>query len=113
MERGGAVHLPTYKIMTLTGLDLCPKSSRWTCRCPQHIQPRKGRGTEVDFILLTSYGTSKLQPDELPLITTFTRDMVVLTSFQPPEDGVRHKQDNTRALVCTRDMGNGSLFITE
>ncbi|ELT98946.1 hypothetical protein CAPTEDRAFT_184496 [Capitella teleta] len=39
--------------------------------------------------------------------------MVVLTSFQPPEDGVRHKQDNTRALVCTRDMGNGSLFITE
>ncbi|ELT88337.1 hypothetical protein CAPTEDRAFT_185281 [Capitella teleta] len=41
MERGGVLHLSTLKIMTLTGLDLCPESSRWTCRCPQHIQPRK------------------------------------------------------------------------
>ncbi|ELU01218.1 hypothetical protein CAPTEDRAFT_205796 [Capitella teleta] len=38
----------TLKIMTLTGLDLCPESSRWTCRCPQHIQPRKEKDLEED-----------------------------------------------------------------
>ncbi|ELT91981.1 hypothetical protein CAPTEDRAFT_216516 [Capitella teleta] len=30
------------------GLDLCPESSRWTCRCPQHIQPRKKKDLEED-----------------------------------------------------------------
>ncbi|ELT97939.1 hypothetical protein CAPTEDRAFT_217401 [Capitella teleta] len=30
------------------GLDLCPESSRWTCRCPQHIQPRKEKDLEED-----------------------------------------------------------------
>ncbi|ELU14283.1 hypothetical protein CAPTEDRAFT_200933 [Capitella teleta] len=48
MERGGVLHLSTLKIMTLTGLDLCPESSRWTCRCPQHIQPRKEKDLEED-----------------------------------------------------------------
>ncbi|ELT98530.1 hypothetical protein CAPTEDRAFT_205732 [Capitella teleta] len=48
MERGGVLHLSTLKIMTLTGLDLCPESSRWTCRCPQRIQPRKGKDLEED-----------------------------------------------------------------
>ncbi|ELT89466.1 hypothetical protein CAPTEDRAFT_203615 [Capitella teleta] len=32
----------------LSGLDLCPESSRWTCRCPQHIQPRKEKDLEED-----------------------------------------------------------------
>ncbi|ELT88920.1 hypothetical protein CAPTEDRAFT_188851 [Capitella teleta] len=37
------------KISDLTeGLDLCPESSRWTCRCPQHIQPRKKKDLEED-----------------------------------------------------------------
>ncbi|ELT93868.1 hypothetical protein CAPTEDRAFT_210087 [Capitella teleta] len=48
MERGGVLHLSTLKIMTLTGLDLCRESSRWTCRCPQHIQPRKEKDLEED-----------------------------------------------------------------
>ncbi|ELU07938.1 hypothetical protein CAPTEDRAFT_206207 [Capitella teleta] len=48
MERGGVLHLSTLKIMTLTGLDLCPESSKWTCRCPQHIQPRKEKDLEED-----------------------------------------------------------------
>ncbi|ELU17033.1 hypothetical protein CAPTEDRAFT_201368 [Capitella teleta] len=30
------------------GLDLCPESSRWTCRCPQHIQPRNEKDLEED-----------------------------------------------------------------
>merc|ERR1711976_539426 len=28
-------------------------------------------------------------------------------------EGVRHKQENTVAHVCKKDMGNGTLFITE
>ncbi|ELU10223.1 hypothetical protein CAPTEDRAFT_215321 [Capitella teleta] len=48
MERGGVLHLSTLKIMTLTGLDLCPESSRWTYRYPQHIQPRKEKDLEED-----------------------------------------------------------------
>ncbi|ELU06377.1 hypothetical protein CAPTEDRAFT_204996 [Capitella teleta] len=48
-ERGGVLHLSTLKIMTLTGLDLCPESSRWTCRCPQHIQPRKDLEEDASF----------------------------------------------------------------
>ncbi|ELT91433.1 hypothetical protein CAPTEDRAFT_218281 [Capitella teleta] len=48
MERGGVLHLSTLKIMTLTGLDLCPESSRRTYRCPQHIQSRKEKDLEED-----------------------------------------------------------------
>ncbi|ELU05697.1 hypothetical protein CAPTEDRAFT_189545 [Capitella teleta] len=32
----------------MEGLDLCPESSRWTCRCLQHIQPRKENDLEED-----------------------------------------------------------------
>ena len=40
-------------------------------------------------------------------------DMVVLTSFAPPAEGVRHTQANTAAHVGQRQMGNGTLYVAE
>ena len=39
--------------------------------------------------------------------------MVVLTSFAPPNEGVRLQQQNTSAHVQGKDMGKGTLFIAE
>ncbi|XP_002741509.1 methylosome subunit pICln-like [Saccoglossus kowalevskii] len=39
--------------------------------------------------------------------------MVVVTSLPPPTEGIRHKQENTSANIDGKDMGLGTLFITE
>jgi len=39
--------------------------------------------------------------------------MVVLTSFPPPSEGIRHEQPNTSALVENKDLGTGTLYIAE
>lgn len=39
--------------------------------------------------------------------------MVVLTSFPPPTEGIRHQQPNTSVHVSSKDLGKGTLFIAE
>ena len=39
--------------------------------------------------------------------------MVVLTSFPPPVDGIRHQQSNTSVLMNERNLGKGTLYIAE
>ncbi|XP_041357818.1 methylosome subunit pICln-like [Gigantopelta aegis] len=39
--------------------------------------------------------------------------MIVLTSFSPPTEGVRFKEENTVANIDGNSIGNGSLFIAE
>ncbi|XP_046990275.1 methylosome subunit pICln isoform X2 [Schistocerca americana] len=39
--------------------------------------------------------------------------MVVLSNFPPPTEGIRHQQPATVAHVNNRDIGKGTLFITE
>lgn len=39
--------------------------------------------------------------------------MVVITSFPPPEEGIKHRQPNTRAILNDKDLGSGTLFIAE
>ncbi|XP_022258399.1 methylosome subunit pICln-like isoform X2 [Limulus polyphemus] len=39
--------------------------------------------------------------------------MVVLASFQPPTEGIRHQEPNTIARVKSRDLGKGTLYIAE
>ena len=42
-----------------------------------------------------------------------TVKMVVLTTFPPPAEGIRHKQENTQAHVAGKNMGDGTLYIAE
>jgi len=39
--------------------------------------------------------------------------MVVLSSFPPPAEGVRLKQENTQAVVQDKSLGNGVLYVAE
>lgn len=39
--------------------------------------------------------------------------MVVLTSFQMPETPVKYEQRNTRAVLDKKDLGLGTLYISE
>jgi len=39
--------------------------------------------------------------------------MVVLTTFPPPVDGIRHQQSNTTVLMNERNLGKGILYIAE
>ncbi|KAJ1530913.1 hypothetical protein ONE63_005752 [Megalurothrips usitatus] len=39
--------------------------------------------------------------------------MVVLTTFPPPVEGIRHQQINTTALLNDRSLGKGTLYIAE
>uniref|UniRef100_T1IW02 Methylosome subunit pICln n=1 Tax=Strigamia maritima TaxID=126957 RepID=T1IW02_STRMM len=39
--------------------------------------------------------------------------MVILTSFPPPSEGIRHQQPNTSAHVENKDLGIGTLYIAE
>lgn len=39
--------------------------------------------------------------------------MVVMTSFPPPTEGLRHVEQNTRAFIGETCHGNGTLYIAE
>ena len=39
--------------------------------------------------------------------------MMLLTNISAPDEGIHHKQDNTQAFIDGKEVGNGSLFITE
>ncbi|PSN35455.1 hypothetical protein C0J52_06626 [Blattella germanica] len=39
--------------------------------------------------------------------------MVVLSNFPPPTDGIKHQQPLTTVHVNNREIGKGTLFITE
>jgi nucleotide-sensitive chloride channel 1A len=39
--------------------------------------------------------------------------MVVLSNFPPPTDGIRHEQPSTTVHINDRELGKGTLFITE
>lgn len=39
--------------------------------------------------------------------------MMLLTNIPIPDEGIYHKQENTQAFIDGKDVGNGSLFITE
>lgn len=39
--------------------------------------------------------------------------MVILTSFPPPEEGIRHREDATTAFIQSRGLGKGTLYIAE
>lgn len=41
------------------------------------------------------------------------RGMVVLSNFPPPTDGIRHEQPSTTVHINDRELGKGTLFITE
>ena len=38
---------------------------------------------------------------------------MLLTNIPIPDEGIYHKQENTTAFIDGKDVGNGSLFITE
>ncbi|KAK7790102.1 hypothetical protein R5R35_005654 [Gryllus longicercus] len=39
--------------------------------------------------------------------------MVVVTSFPPPTEGIKHQQPNTSACINQKEIGKGTLYITE
>ncbi|CAN7996520.1 unnamed protein product [Ixodes hexagonus] len=39
--------------------------------------------------------------------------MVILTSFPPPEQGIRHREEATAAYIQSRELGKGTLYIAE
>lgn len=39
--------------------------------------------------------------------------MVVLSNFLPPQEGVRHKEPETTLYLNDREVGKGTLYITE
>ncbi|KAL3848013.1 hypothetical protein ACJMK2_018898 [Sinanodonta woodiana] len=38
---------------------------------------------------------------------------ITISCFPPPEEGIRHKEENIVANIEGRDLGNGTLYITE
>jgi hypothetical protein len=40
-------------------------------------------------------------------------EMVVLSNFPPPTNGIRHEQPSTTVHINDREIGKGTLFITE
>lgn len=43
----------------------------------------------------------------------FLGEMVVLTNFLAPTEGIKHQQPSTSLFVNNRDVGVGTLYITE
>lgn len=39
--------------------------------------------------------------------------MVILTSFPPPDEGIRHREEATAAFIQSRELGKGTLYIAE
>lgn len=39
--------------------------------------------------------------------------MVILTSFPPPDQGIRHREEATAAFIQRRGLGKGTLYIAE
>lgn len=39
--------------------------------------------------------------------------MVVLSSFLAPQEGIRHEEPNTTVYINAREVGKGTLYITE
>lgn len=39
--------------------------------------------------------------------------MVVLSDFLAPQDGIRHEEQETTLFVNEREVGKGTLYITE
>ncbi|XP_060519974.1 methylosome subunit pICln-like [Cylas formicarius] len=39
--------------------------------------------------------------------------MVIINSFKYPDSNIRHEQRNVRAIIDSKDMGVGTLFISE
>ncbi|XP_012216924.1 methylosome subunit pICln [Linepithema humile] len=39
--------------------------------------------------------------------------MVVLSSFLPPQEGIRHEEPNTTVYINDREVGKGTFYITE
>lgn len=39
--------------------------------------------------------------------------MVVLTSFPPPTEGIKHEQPLTSVYINNRELGKGTLYIAE
>lgn len=39
--------------------------------------------------------------------------MVVLSNFLAPQEGIRHEEQNTTVYVNDREVGKGTLYITE
>uniref|UniRef100_G3MKV0 Methylosome subunit pICln n=1 Tax=Amblyomma maculatum TaxID=34609 RepID=G3MKV0_AMBMU len=39
--------------------------------------------------------------------------MVILTSFPPPDEGIRHREEATAAFIQSRGLGKGTLYIAE
>lgn len=40
-------------------------------------------------------------------------NMVVLSSFLPPQEGIRHEEPNTTVYINDREVGKGTFYITE
>lgn len=43
----------------------------------------------------------------------FAENMVVLSSFLPPQEGIRHEEPNTTLYINDREVGKGTFYITE
>lgn len=39
--------------------------------------------------------------------------MIVLSDFKEPDSAIRHQQNNTKAVMDQRELGVGTLYITE
>lgn len=39
--------------------------------------------------------------------------MVVLSNFLAPQEGIRHEEQNTTVYINDREVGKGTLYITE
>ncbi|KAL0124885.1 hypothetical protein PUN28_006629 [Cardiocondyla obscurior] len=39
--------------------------------------------------------------------------MVVLSSFLPPQEGIRHEEPNTTVYINNREVGKGTFYVTE
>lgn len=48
-----------------------------------------------------------------PKIIILLGEMVVLTNFLAPTEGIKHQQPSTSLFVNSRDVGVGTLYITE
>lgn len=39
--------------------------------------------------------------------------MVVLSNFLAPQEGIRHEEQNTTVYISDREVGKGTLYVTE
>lgn len=40
-------------------------------------------------------------------------NMVILSNFLPPQEGIRHEEQNTTVYINDREVGKGTFYITE